>query len=57
MPAAQTPSPSHTPVLEALSVSKTYPGGVQALSRVDLALEQGQTVALVGESGSGKTRS
>jgi len=43
------------PVLEARGVSKRYPGGVDALRDVDLAVSAGETVALIGESGSGKT--
>ena len=42
-------------MLEAISVSKIYLDGVQALVDVDLAVERGETVALIGESGSGKT--
>ncbi|MDI5975256.1 ABC transporter ATP-binding protein [Amycolatopsis magusensis] len=36
-------------------VSKTYPGGVAALSGVSLRVEQGELVAIVGPSGSGKS--
>ncbi|NUT32422.1 MAG: ABC transporter ATP-binding protein [Hamadaea sp.] len=36
-------------------VSKTYPGGVQALRSVGLTIEQGELVAIVGPSGSGKS--
>lgn len=36
-------------------VSFTYPGSVQALDRVDLAIESGEFVAIVGENGAGKT--
>ncbi len=43
------------PVLEALAVDKEYPGGVQALRGVDLAVTRGETVVLIGESGCGKT--
>lgn len=42
-------------VLEARDVHKRYPGGVEALRGVDLAVSRGETVALVGESGSGKS--
>ena len=41
--------------LQAIDVSKVYPGPVHALSGVDLAVGHGETVALIGESGCGKT--
>ena len=41
--------------LELRGVSKRYPGGVEALMGVDLAIERGGLVAIVGPSGSGKT--
>jgi osmoprotectant transport system ATP-binding protein len=42
-------------MLEALEVSKTYAGGVQALRNASLRVDSGETVALVGQSGCGKT--
>lgn len=36
-------------------VSKRYPGGVQALSGVDLIVESGERLVLLGPSGSGKS--
>lgn len=36
-------------------LSKTYPGGVQAVRPLDLTLKAGQTTALVGPSGCGKS--
>ena len=49
--------PAHTvdaPLLELRGISK-YFGGVHALSDVDLALHQGEVVALVGDNGAGKS--
>jgi peptide/nickel transport system ATP-binding protein len=43
------------PLVVVEGLSKTFPGGVQALSGIDLAVLQGETLGLVGESGSGKT--
>jgi putative ABC transport system ATP-binding protein len=36
-------------------VEKRYPGGVTALSAIDLEIDAGEQVAIVGPSGSGKT--
>jgi putative ABC transport system ATP-binding protein len=43
------------PVLELHQVVKRYPGGVEALRGVSLAIGGGELVAIVGPSGSGKT--
>jgi putative ABC transport system ATP-binding protein len=42
-------------VLDVRGVVKRYPGGVEALRGVDLAVETGELLAVVGPSGSGKS--
>jgi ribose transport system ATP-binding protein len=42
------------PLLELVSVSKTYPG-VKALDRVGLSVGRGEVLALIGENGAGKS--
>jgi ribose transport system ATP-binding protein len=46
--------PVTPPLLELLSVNKTYPG-VKALDRVSLRVERGEVLALIGENGAGKS--
>ncbi|WP_433731335.1 ABC transporter ATP-binding protein [Actinoplanes sp. CA-051413] len=42
-------------VIELAGATKSYPGGVTALDRVDLSVEYGELAAVVGPSGSGKS--
>ena len=50
------PNPAFlTPVVEALSVCKTYRNGTQALAPTDFTLMPGELVSLIGPSGCGKS--
>jgi phosphonate transport system ATP-binding protein len=42
-------------VLEIKNLSKTYPGGVQALSDVSIGVPEGQFLVILGPSGAGKS--
>jgi ABC-type Fe3+/spermidine/putrescine transport system ATPase subunit len=47
---------SATPFLQAISVSKAYPGSKTAgLKKTDLTITKGKITAIIGESGSGKS--
>ncbi|MDR1044610.1 MAG: amino acid ABC transporter ATP-binding protein [Candidatus Adiutrix sp.] len=41
--------------MELRDISKTFPGGHQALKKVSLTVRRGQTVLVIGPSGSGKS--
>jgi len=43
------------PVVQAVDVEFTYPGGARALDGVNLAVGRGDFVAIVGQNGAGKT--
>lgn len=43
------------PIVSLRGVSRTYPGGVNALCGVDLSIGRGELTAIVGPSGSGKS--
>ena len=43
------------PIVEVKSVSKIYPGGVEALSGISLDFPEGELTSLLGPSGCGKT--
>ena len=43
------------PAVEAIGLTKTYPGGVQAVRGLDFAVEPGEVFGLLGPSGAGKS--
>ena len=48
-------APDPPPIVEVRSVSKIYPGGVEALDGVSLDFPEGRLTTLLGPSGCGKT--
>lgn len=54
---AELPPPALAtrPIVEVKSVSKTYPGGIEALSGISLDFPEGRLTTLLGPSGCGKT--
>ncbi|MEO6632445.1 MAG: ATP-binding cassette domain-containing protein, partial [Mucilaginibacter sp.] len=47
---------ANTPFLQAVSVSKVYPGAQNSgINKIDLTINQGLITAIIGESGSGKS--
>ena len=49
------PAGTKSPIIQVRSVSKVYPGGVEALSNISLDFPEGQLTSLLGPSGCGKT--
>lgn len=49
------PGVNSTPIVSVSNVSKTYAGGFQALSNIDLVIARGEIFALLGPNGAGKT--
>jgi ABC-2 type transport system ATP-binding protein len=43
------------PAIETVALSKTYPGGVRALSGLDLRVEHGEVFGFLGPNGAGKS--
>src|SRR5437763_7538941 len=43
------------PAIDVTALTKTYPGGVQAVKGIDFAVEPGEVFGLLGPNGAGKS--
>jgi ABC-2 type transport system ATP-binding protein len=50
-----TPLDSHGPIVEVSKLSKTYPGGVEAVKEIDFQIAAGEVFGLLGPNGAGKS--
>lgn len=52
---SETTSSAHTPLIDIVKVTKTYPPDIMALDQVSLSVGPGEMIFLTGVSGAGKT--